>query len=145
MSNIEIWEDCYLGYVYTPNISNKVDYQAIGLVIHEVREYDFYPWLSHTENITLPKMGLHEICIKGFNELFMQMANKAICYGSDKKLEKFELQRILDAFLKGFANPRYYSNFIGNGWRPVTNHTQDYFLCVIDKNTIGMWLSCNDE
>ncbi|MCH7312382.1 hypothetical protein [Acinetobacter sp. ANC 4805] len=98
-----------MGYVYTPNISNKVDYQAIGLVIHEVREYDFYPWLSHTENITLPKMGLHEVCIKGF------------------------------------ANPRYYSNFIGNGWRPVTNHTQDYFLCVIDKNTIGMWLSCNDE
>ncbi|MCU4368880.1 hypothetical protein [Acinetobacter courvalinii] len=142
---LEIWKDCYLGYVYIPNTSNQVDYQSLELVICQQSSYNFFPWLNCYEDIVLPKMGLYEVSIKDFDKLFMLMANEAIHYGSDKRLEEFELKNILDAFHKDFSNPRYYSNFTSNTWSSVTYHAKDKFLCALDSNQIGMWLSCDDE
>ncbi|AZN67229.1 hypothetical protein F4U02_13750 [Acinetobacter haemolyticus] len=142
---LEIWEDCYFGYLCIPNTSNKVNYQSFELVISQRSSYNFFPWLNCYEEIVLPKMGLYEVSINDFDKLFMLMANEAINYGSDKRLEELELKNILDAFHKDFSNPRYYSNFTSNTWVSLTYHAQDKFLCAFDKNKIGMWLSSNDE
>jgi hypothetical protein len=73
------------------------------------------------------------------------MAKDAIRYGSGNRLDDIELMNIHDAFIDEFSSPKYFSNFTENGWQPVTGHSRDSFLCVIDNNKVGMWLSCDDE
>lgn len=40
---LEIWEDCYFGYLCIPNTSNKVNYQSFELVISQRSSYNFFP------------------------------------------------------------------------------------------------------
>lgn len=141
----DIWDDCYLGYVIIPNQSKIEGYQGILQAISKNQEYAFYPWLSDKECIALPKQELIELTKDKFVENYISMAKEAINYGSNKKLSEMQLSEIIVGFLKEFVNPKYYANFSDGGWNPVTGHSKDNFLCVIDKEKIGMWLSCDDE
>ena len=141
----DLWNDCYLGYVIIPNSTKMEGYQGILQEVSKNQEYKFYPWLDENEYITLPEKELVELTKDKFIENFVIMAKEAISYGSHKKLSEKELNEIIRGFLKEFISPKYYSNFSGGGWNPVTGHSKDSFLCAIDKEKIGMWVSCDDE
>ncbi len=141
----EVWDDCYLGYVIIPNKSKLDDYKSITQHISNQKMYDFYPWLNEKEQIQLPKNGLHEINQFEFIVNLVEMAKEAINYGSHKKISNNALNILAQTFVNEFHNPKYYSNFEGNNWTPVTYHSRDSFLCVVNNQKIGMWLSIDDE
>lgn len=139
-----IWDDCYLGYVIIPNQFENSEYTVIIKNLLLNNTFEFYPWLDEEETIHLTKDSLHEIDTETAKQNFIKMTLEAIHYGSHYKLSENKLIKLFDAFLNEFSQPKYFCNFNG-GVSPVTNHTLSYFLCVIDKKQIGMWLSVNDE
>ncbi|WP_444913283.1 hypothetical protein [Microbulbifer sp. PAAF003] len=141
----DIWDDCYLGYVICENNSKNTGQEAIKAVIERDISFNFYPWLNETESISLPKNGLIKISRNEFENIFFRMAQEAVSYGSDKRLLDREIKTILDSFITDVDGRDFYSNCTHSGWRPVTLHSRDNFLCVVGKHKIGMWLSCDDE
>lgn len=141
----KIWDDCYLGYVFLPNSIGQTDQNAIKKCLSEVGSLNFYPWLNESETIIFPTGGLSQVSFNKFENLFLAMANEAIRHGSEYRLSESELKKLLTSFQEGLVDAKYFSNFTKSGWRPVTNHSRDSFLCAVGKHRIGMWLSCDDE
>lgn len=140
-----IWNDCYLGYILIYNNSGLAGLEAIQACLSRDSEFNFYPWLGSTEQVRYPEGGLNSLHSNEFSDLFMRMTTEAIAYGSNRQLSENEIEKLLASFLAEFFEPSFFSNFTNSGWRPVTNNSKDSFLCAIDKNKIGMWLSCDNE
>lgn len=141
----DVWNDCYFGYVLLSNPSGKNGQDVIQECLSQNSQLDFYPWFSEKETITFPSSGLRQVSLEEFESLFIQMASEAIRYGSKRQLSDAELKMLLVSFQDELVNPEFFSNFTRSGWRPVTNHSRDSFLCAVGENKIGMWLSCDDE
>ena len=143
--NQDVWNDCYLGYVLLSNPSGNTGQDVIQECLSQNTKLDFYPWLNEKETITFPRSGLKQVSFEEFENLFLQMASESIRYGSERQMSDAELKMLLVSFQEEIVNPAFFSNFTRSGWRPVTNHSRDSFLCAVGQNKIGMWLSCDDE
>jgi hypothetical protein len=141
----DVWNDCYLGYILLNNPSGKTGQVVIQECLSQNTMLDFYPWLNDKEALTFPSSGLNKVSIQEFEDLFLHMAVEAIRYGSEHEVSNADLKRLFASFQEEFVNPVFFSNFTRSGWRPVTNHSRDSFLCAVGENKIGMWLSCDDE
>lgn len=141
-----IWEDCYVGYVILPNTTKTPTFEALSHCVQEHPYFAFYPWLNEQEQITLPRRGLRPFERNECVQLLINMLREGIAYGSNLSLSQSTLQTLVLRFIGLFEeNATFWSNTEQGTWNPVTQHTYDSLVCVVDSNYIGMWLSCNDE
>lgn len=141
----DIWGDCSLGYVISENKSGLSGLAAIKVIISENTKFNFHPWLDTKEEISLPENGINQRSKNEAQKLFLIMAKEAISYGSDKQLSDSELNRLFHSFFSSVGDGEFFANFSNNSWQPVTKHTRDCLLCLVGKEKIGMWFSCDDE
>jgi len=140
-----VWDDCTVGVVVVEHASAGGP-DAVAAVIADRGPFLFFPWLRDGhEDLTLPAQGLREHDVATARGLFIAMAQDAIRHGSPDRVDEGVLGALFDAFVAGFSSPRFFVNFSSSSWRPVTGHTRDSLLVVVDTARVGMWLSCDDE
>lgn len=53
--------------------------------------------------------------------------------------------RLAEQFCHEFVQPRAWTNFRGSSWTPLTRHTRDLVVCVMDATRVGILLTVDDE
>jgi hypothetical protein len=153
-NNPTLWSDGYLVFEYGPNTLSAADADALLTFFGPSKLVRPRSGDGTTELLVTPEV-LKEIDISYGHLALAQMLRDEVRLFTGKAIDASALWDIVDSFFSALSNPRVFCNtsveavplgttFLG-GWNPASKHTQDAFLCAVDRTRIAYWLTANDE
>ena len=130
------------------NLKRFMDECSVGIFSEEGIELvngvdttlEFYP----IGEIQVLLENMIEINSDQFDKNLNHLLREASRYGG-VPINEQECSAISSIMNKGFSNPKYYTNFSGNSWSPVTKFSRDSILCVLEGRKSNAIISFDDE